>query len=144
MGGADEISRFIFASTPDLVKREQAALVGAHVVLAGHCGLPFTQVLENGIIWHNAGAIGLPANDGTPDVWYSVLTPGDGEIALSHHRLAYAWRRASGRLREQGLAEGYARALESGYWPSLDVLPPKERAATGRRLMGRLIGKKFR
>jgi len=37
-------------------------------------------------------------------------------------------------MREEGLVEGYVRALESGHWPSLYVLPPNERVATGQRL----------
>lgn len=33
-------------------------------------------------------------------------------------------------MRAESLPEGYARALETGLWPSLVVLPPAERAAT--------------
>jgi len=29
------------------------------------------------------------------------------------------------------LAEGYAKALETGLWPSLDILPESERNQTG-------------
>ena len=35
-------------------------------------------------------------------------------------------------MRAAGLPVGYADALETGLWPSLDVLPPAERAAAGR------------
>ena len=35
-------------------------------------------------------------------------------------------------MRAAGLPAGYADALETGLWPSLDVLPPAERAAAGR------------
>jgi len=97
-GGVDDISRFIFASTPEAVKIEQATAVQADVILAGHCGLPFTQSLSNGVIWHNAGAIGMPANDGTPDVWYSVLTPQSDKIFFTHHRLTYDHQGAALRL----------------------------------------------
>ena len=34
-------------------------------VIGGHCGLPFTKVVGDRL-WHNPGAIGMPANDGTP------------------------------------------------------------------------------
>jgi hypothetical protein len=37
-------------------------------------------------------------------------------------------------MRRWGHANGYARSLVTGLWPSLDVLPPQERAATGKRL----------
>jgi len=121
-GGTDNISRYIFASTVEEEKIRQAARVNADVILAGHCGLPFTQVLKNGVIWHNAGALGMPANDGTPDVWYSLLSPHDGQFAISHHRLTYDYQGAAKRMRAEGLAEDYAHALVTGYWPSLDVL----------------------
>jgi len=133
-GGAAEISRFIFASTPEAEKRAEADRVQADVVLAGHCGLPFTQVLADGRGWLNAGVIGMPANDGTTDVWYALLVPEGGGVRLTHHRLAYDHAGAAAAMRAAGLAEGYARALETGLWPSLDVLPAPEKAATGRVL----------
>ena len=34
-------------------------------------------------------------------------------------------------MRERGLPEGYARGLESGLWPNLDILPAAERQRTG-------------
>lgn len=133
-GGVDDISRFIFASTPEQEKRQQAVAANADIIIAGHCGLPFTQVLENGAVWHNAGVVGMPANDGTCETWYSIMTATKSVVEISHHRLAYDHRSAAAGLRDAGLAEGYARALESGCWPSLDVLPAPERIATGRRL----------
>jgi hypothetical protein len=39
------------------------------------------------------------------------------------------------------LPEGYADGLETGLWPSLDILPDAERAATGEALD--LNGKAF-
>jgi predicted phosphodiesterase len=128
----DSTSRFIFASTDGAVKEEAIAALGADIVLAGHSGLPFTQRLAGGV-WHNAGAIGIPANDGTPATWYSLMAATAGRrLAVSHHRLAYDHRAAAAAIRAAGLGEGYARALETGLWPSLDVLPRAERARTGR------------
>jgi hypothetical protein len=37
-------------------------------------------------------------------------------------------------MRTARLPEGYAAALDSGVWPSADVLPPAERARRGRKL----------
>lgn len=31
-------------------------------------------------------------------------------------------------------ADGYAETLVTGLWPSLDILPPRERAATDQRI----------
>lgn len=133
-GGVRDIARHVFASTSDVVAEELAA-AGADLVIAGHCGLPFTRRIGDRL-WYNPGAIGLPANDGTPDGWYALLHPGRraGEIDLVHYRLAYDHRTAAGKMRRHGLPDGYADALASGLWPSLEVLPAAERTATGRPL----------
>lgn len=61
------ITHFVFASTPDAVKSADLESSGADGIVAGHCGLPFTQVI-GGRLWHNAGAVGMPVNDGTSRV----------------------------------------------------------------------------
>ncbi|MDB5375000.1 MAG: Calcineurin-like phosphoesterase superfamily protein [Belnapia sp.] len=132
-GGATSINRFLFASTPGAVLAEEIAATGAEGVIAGHCGLPFTR-LADGRLWHNAGAIGMPADDGTPRGWFSLLLPEAGSIRIEHHPLDYDHAAAAAAMRAAGLAEGYAAALGSGHWPSGDVLPAAEQAARGRRL----------
>jgi predicted phosphodiesterase/pyruvate-formate lyase-activating enzyme len=124
-GGIDRINRFVFASSAPTVKAEELTRAKADGVIGGHCGLPFTQVLA-GRLWHNAGAVGLPANDGTARVWFSLITPRDEGIAIEHRALAYDHLAAAAKMRRAGLPEEYACALETGLWPSCDVLPFKE------------------
>ncbi len=129
-GGAAEINRFLFASAPETVLAAEIATTGCDGVIAGHCGMPFARPVGRGV-WINAGAIGMPAHDGTPRVWFSVLTPrGDG-LGVSFHALAYDHAAAAAAMRGARLAEGYAAALETGLWPSEDVLPEAERARRG-------------
>ena len=71
-GGVDMINRFIFASTATAIKLREIRKTGVDGIMGGHCGLPFTQAI-NRQLWHNAGAIGMPSNDGTPRVWFSLL-----------------------------------------------------------------------
>src|SRR5262249_20730616 len=94
-------------------------------VMAGHCGLPFRQVVA-GRLWHNAGAVGMPANDGTARAWFSLFTPRPDGLAIEHRALAYDHVPAAAKMRRAGLPEDYAAALENGLWPSCDVLPFKE------------------
>jgi predicted phosphodiesterase len=129
-GGITQINRFVFASSDQAIAEELAA-AGCDGVLAGHCGLPFTSVID-GRLWHNAGTIGMPANDGTPRVWYSLLTPTDEGIRIEHHALDYDHLTAAAKMRQRGLLPGYAAALESGLWPSCDVLTPAEITERGR------------
>lgn len=130
-GALDRINTFLFASTPEEEIRRQIALAGCDGVIAGHCGLPFTRIVDDRL-WHNCGAIGMPANDGTPRTWFSLITlrPGGG-IHIRQLPLSYDFAAAAGKMRAAGLAEGYAAALESGLWPSCDVLPAAERARRG-------------
>lgn len=132
-GGVAETSRFVFASAPDSVFESEFDAAGANLVIAGHAGLPFTRRIGNRV-WHNSGALGMPANDGTPRVWVSVISADAGGLSIEHVPLAYDHDAAAAQMRASGLPEPYAAALTTGLWPSLDVLPPNERAATGRPL----------
>ena len=57
--------------------------------------MPFTQTLGSRL-WHNPGAIGMPANDGTPRGWYSILAAEDGGIDIALHALDYDHAAAAG------------------------------------------------
>ena len=129
-GGAQTINRFLFASNAAAEFAEEMELIDADIIIAGHAGIPFTRPMANRI-WHNAGAIGMPANDGTPRVWYSLIVPQAQGLRLEHRSLSYDYAAAADKMRRAGLAEGYADCLTSGLWPSLDVLPATETANTG-------------
>jgi predicted phosphodiesterase len=133
-GSPRSINQFVFASASDAELRDLIAGSGCDGVIGGHCGIPFTRVVD-GLLWHNPGAIGVPAHDGTPRVWFSVLqvvggAPGD-LIEISHLPLDYDHAAAAASMRAANLPAGYAEALLSGLWPSTDVLPPAELARGG-------------
>jgi predicted phosphodiesterase len=133
-GGARDISRFLFASTSQADLVAEIAATGCDGVIAGHCGIPFARQVGPGV-WINAGAIGIPADDGTPRIWFAVLTPGDWGLGVEILPLEYDHAAAAAAMRAAGLPEGYAAALGSGIWPSCDVLPPAERARRGQPIM---------
>ncbi|NOG69968.1 metallophosphoesterase [Roseicella sp. DB1501] len=138
-GGATVINRFLFASAPEAVLAAEIAATGAEGVIAGHCGMPFTRLAGarpggGRGLWHNAGAIGMPADDGTPRGWFSVLTPEPEGLRIEHLALDYDHAAAARAMRRAGLGDAYRAALSSGLWPSADVLPPAERARRGRPL----------
>jgi predicted phosphodiesterase len=129
-GSPTSINRFVFASATDPTLRDLIEASGCDGVIAGHCGIPFTRVVE-GLLWHNPGAIGIPANDGTKRVWFSVLRPQSKGIEITHRSLDYDYDAAAASMRQAGLPMGYADAMRTGLWPSTDVLPPAEFARTG-------------
>jgi predicted phosphodiesterase len=129
-GSPTSINQFVFASAPETILRDLIAHCGCDGVIGGHCGIPFTRMVD-GRLWHNPGAIGVPAHDGTPRVWFSILVVVDDGIEIRHLPLAYDHAAASAAMRTAGLPSGYADALETGLWPSTDVLPPAERTRGG-------------
>ena len=131
-GGVARTNRFVFASQRALITEELRASK-ADIVIAGHAGLPFIEIVGERV-WFNPGVIGMPANDGTPQVWYGLIDGGGGELAMSIRRLTYDHVGAAAATKEAGHANAYAQALVSGLWPNLDVLPKSERAARGRAI----------
>jgi predicted phosphodiesterase len=132
-GGADETAKWVFPSQSELIESELDA-ARTDVVLAGHCGVPFIAEVGRRV-WFNSGALGMPANDGTADVWYGLVTPvGERSVRLTTHRLTYDHASAAAAMRRFGHANPYARTLVTGLWPSLDVFPQAEKAAAGRRI----------
>lgn len=136
-GAPDGINRFLFRSAPDWSEKARLLrAVQADAIIGGHCGLPFLEQETEGL-WLNAGAIGLPANDGTPRGWFALLTPRADGIAIDLEPLRYDHAGAAARMHEAGLDSGYRQTLLDGLWPSQDVLPPAEKAERGRPLSAR-------
>jgi predicted phosphodiesterase len=132
-GSATEINQFLFFSDSDDCYRQQFAVTDADIIIAGHSGIPFSKKVDNKL-WHNAGAIGMPANDGSPHTWFSIMSSDKNRIQLTHQVLHYNYQQAQQKMVAAGINEGYASALTSGLWPSMDVLPEQERRQQGSAL----------
>ena len=131
-GSPGSINEFVFASTRADHKQTMLEDSGVDVVIGGHSGIPFGQALTDGY-WLNTGVIGMPANDGTPDGWCLTLEPVDDGIRCQWHRIEYDHAEIQRKTEATGMG-AYARALENGLWPSLDILPDAERQQTGNPL----------
>jgi predicted phosphodiesterase len=132
-GGVRRINQFIYPSTSQSEKLSQFTDQQANIIIGGHSGLPFGESLGQSY-WLNSGAIGMPANDGTPDGWYLLLDPDGGRLHACWHRLQYDALSEQQVMLERGLDNGYAQALLTGLWPSMDVLPTEERSMRGQPL----------
>lgn len=122
-GGAAATSRFLWPTSPDRELAEEIAaferLAGpVDAILAGHCGLPFVREIR-GRIWFNPGALGMPPNDGDPRTSFGVIARDGPRI----ERLDYDHATAAAAMRAAGLTQGYDAALQTGWWPSEEVLP---------------------
>ncbi|MDA7949092.1 MAG: metallophosphatase family protein [Hyphomicrobiaceae bacterium] len=132
-GSVQEVNRFMFSSLPDSAFEAEFAHADADIVVAGHSGIPFTRQVGSRV-WHNSGSVGLPANDGTPRVWFSVLTPERDGVHIEHHAFNYDHELTKSKMLQAGVCTEYAETLSSGVWPSLDVLPDVEKQSTGKPL----------
>lgn len=132
-GGAANINQFVFESTETDIKRGQLDMLDVDCIVAGHCGIPFGQDL-GGRYWLNAGAIGMPANDGRSSTWYMLMDyRGDG-IQVSWHQLDYDYQLAANAMSTAGLHGAYRNTLVNGLWPSDSILPQSERKRQGAAL----------
>jgi len=134
--------RLQFASSPAPGFLTELAQSQADVVIAGRSGLPFTRLFPAGATaqaWHNPGSLGLPANDGTPRVWYSLIHALPDGLEFDHQPLTYDHRAAAARLRQGAEDNPIARSLESGLWPSLEEVPQGERSKRGVPLEARSV-----
>lgn len=128
-GGVRHAADFIWPhDTEARFEAEISALnarVGAvDIILSGHCGMAFHRRVGH-VDWVNAGAVGMPPNDGAPQTRYLVLHDAD----ITVEQLSYDHDRAFFAMQQAGLTQGYDRALLSGHWPSEDVLPLSMRRA---------------
>lgn len=122
-GGATVISRFLWPTSPESEFLEEFAafeeVAGSiDAIVAGHCGLPFLRDVSDRL-WFNPGSAGMPPNDGDPRTSFGMITSAGPRIK----RLDYDHAAAAGAMRSAGLAQGYEAALETGWWPSEEVLP---------------------
>ena len=131
-GSADHESEFIWSSTDWPTKNRSFSVTDAEVILAGHSGLPFVDARDTKL-WVNAGAIGMPANDGTPRTWYAVLDDRSGSPTVTFHPLEYDVRSAKDKMlaRRQELPLSYAATLTTGIWDNTEIMPPEEAAREG-------------
>lgn len=134
-GSVTSINQFLFASSAEHLFNEQARASSADIIIAGHSGIPFSKRI-NQKLWHNTGALGMPANDGTPHTWFSVLSADTdcdekNSITIDSIALSYNHTQANKHMRAAGLDNAYAKALNSGLWPSMDVLTELEKKRQG-------------
>lgn len=123
-------SEFIFKSTPWEIKAPNFEVNNYDVVIGGHCGLPFCDSKRDKL-WLNPGVIGMPANDGTPLVWYAILNDKKGVLEYKHHTLNYNYKLTNNLMQNGLLPEEYARTIITGIWDNTEILPAVESGLQG-------------
>lgn len=100
----------------------------ADVLCVTHTGLTWHRPLPSGRHAVNVGVIGRPENDGTPAVWYTLLTA-TPDLAVEFIPVHYDHETLAREMEREGLPAEFVETIRTGWWTScLESLPVKERA----------------
>lgn len=127
-------SEFIFKSTPWQNKLPNFEVTHSDVIIAGHCGLPFTDSNE-GLLWLNPGVIGMPANDGNTTVWCMILEEKEKMLTIEHKKLSYNHILANELMLKHSLPKEYAKTIVTGIWDNTEILPETEAKQQGKEIV---------
>lgn len=130
-GSPRRINEFLWESTSPVPFLERlCADHDADVIVCTHTGLPWYRRLPSGRIVVNAGVIGRPANDGSPRVWYAIVSVNaEGEVGVELVPVAYDHERVAREMRDERLPGEFVETILTGWWTTcLEILPAKERS----------------
>lgn len=105
----------------------------ADIVCTTHTGIKWKRELPGGKLFVNVGVLGRPENDGTPQVWYTLLTLGASPAATQPVQVEfipvhYDHERLAAEMRDEKLPPEFIATVLTGWWTTcLEVLPAKER-----------------
>jgi diadenosine tetraphosphatase ApaH/serine/threonine PP2A family protein phosphatase len=136
-GSPRHTNEFLWESTtPEPFIRRLLDECDADLILCTHTGLHWRRFLAGepgrGIV--NVGAIGRPANNGDPAVWYALLSSAADDavsVKVEFRRVEYDTERLAAEMRSEALPEEFVATILTGWWTTcLEVLPARERAAS--------------
>ena len=127
-GSPRRINEFLWESTtPDGLLRRWLVEHGADVLLCTHTGLKWRRALDKGQHAVNVGVIGRPENDGSTNVWYTILTAGD-DLQVEFVPVHYDYERLALDMEQEGLPPEFIETIRTGWWTTcMEILPAKER-----------------
>lgn len=130
-GSPRRINEFLWRSTtPTPFVERLLREHDADVIVATHTGIHWSRLdaESRGIV--NVGALGRPANDGTPRVWLTILEAKGTRIEVEYVPVHYDHARLAREMRDESLPEEFVETIVTGWWTTcLEILPAKERAA---------------
>ena len=132
-GSPRAIAEFLWESTtPDGLVARLLDDARVQVILCTHSGIKWHRRLGDGRHLVNVGVIGRPENDGTPRVWYTLLTAdraSPGELDVEFVPVEYDHEALAREMEAEALPPEFAQTVRTGWWTTcLEVLPGRERA----------------
>ena len=88
-----------------------------------HTGIKWHRPLPDGKHAVNVGVIGRPENDGSSNVWYTVLTAGP-DLSVEFVPVHYDFETLARQMEQEGLPPEFAETVRTGWWTTcLENLP---------------------
>jgi hypothetical protein len=128
-GSPRQVNEFLWESTtPDCLLERFCQDYDTDVLLFTHTGIKWHRQLSHDRHAINVGVLGRPENDGTAQVWYTLLstTP---TLQVAFIPVLYDYQALAQEMRDEGLPDAFVETILTGWWTTcLEVLPGKERA----------------
>lgn len=100
----------------------------ADVMLTTHTGIKWQRELSQNRRLVNVGVLGRPENDGTTNVWYTVLAHDANGLQVEFVPVHYDHSTLAEEMRSEKLPEEFVDTILNGWWTTcLEILPSKER-----------------
>lgn len=130
-GSPRKINEFLWRSTsPAPFLERLCSDHEADVIVCTHTGLQWHRELSGGRHVVNAGVLGRPANDGSTNVWYTIVEAGAERFDVEFVPVHYDHVALAEEMRRERLPEEFVETILTGWWTTcLEILPAKERAA---------------
>ncbi len=128
-GSPRKMNEFLWESTTSTQFLDVLAdLSKADVMLTTHTGIKWQRQLSQLRQHVNVGVLGRPENDGSTEVWYTVLTADAGGLNIEFVPVRYDHTALAAEMRSEKLPEEFVDTILHGWWSTcLEILPSKER-----------------
>ena len=128
-GSPRQVNEFLWESTtPNGLLERFCRETASDVLCFTHTGIKWHRALPSGHQAVNVGALGRPENDGTPRVWYTLLSAGH-EPSVEFVPVAYDHEALAREMARERLPGEFVETIRSGWWTCcLESMPVRERA----------------
>jgi len=128
-GSPRKMNEFLWESTTSTQFLEAMAdTFDTDVMLTTHTGIKWQRELTRQRRLVNVGVLGRPENDGTTNVWYTVLENNKDGLQVEFVPVHYDYDALAAEMRAEKLPDEFVDTILNGWWTTcLEILPSKER-----------------